>query len=49
MIEDCLPDNGYVSVIGDVFERERTIFPATALAFIRETQPSVGRARNAAL
>ena len=39
VIETHLLDNGYVSVAGDGFDRERAIFPATVLAFIRETQP----------
>ena len=39
VIEAHLLENGYVSVAGDGFDRERAIFPATVLAFIRETQP----------
>ena len=38
-IEAHLLANGYVSVAGDGFDRERAIFPETVLAFIRETQP----------
>ncbi len=38
-IESHLLDNGYVSVAGDGFDRERAIFPETMLTFIRETQP----------
>ncbi len=34
-----LLDNGYVSVAGDGFDRDRAIFPDVALEFIRETQP----------
>ena len=39
VIESHLLANGYVSVARDGFDRERAIFPATVLAFIRETQP----------
>ena len=39
VIETHLLDNGYVPVAGAGFDRERSIFPETALAFIRETQP----------
>ena len=39
VIEAHLLENGYVPVTGDGFDRERAIFPATVLAFIRETQP----------
>ncbi len=39
VIETHLLANGYVSVPGEGFDRERAIFPETALAFIRETQP----------
>ena len=39
VIEAHLLENGYVSVAGDGFDRERAIFPKTVLAFIRETQP----------
>ena len=39
VIETHLLTNGYVSVAADGFDRERAIFPATALEFIRETQP----------
>ena len=39
VIEAHLLDNGYVSIPGDGFDRERAVFPETALAFIRETQP----------
>ena len=38
VIEAHLLDNGYVPVAGAGFDRERAIFPETALAFIRETQ-----------
>ncbi len=40
-IEDHLLANGYVSVKPDGFDRERAIFPAVVLDFIRETQPKV--------
>ncbi len=39
VIEAHLLANGYVSVPGESFDRERAIFPETVLAFIRETQP----------
>ena len=39
VIEAHLLENGYVSIAGEGFDRERAIFPATILAFIRETQP----------
>ena len=39
VIESYLLTNGYVAVDRDVFDRERSIFPAAVLAFIRETQP----------
>ena len=39
VIETHLLENGYVSVAGAEFDRDRAIFPETALAFIRETQP----------
>ena len=39
VIEDHLLANGYTSVDRARFDRERAIFPRTALAFIRETQP----------
>ena len=39
VIEAHLLDNGYVPVAGEGFDRNRAIFPETALAFIRETQP----------
>ena len=39
VIEAHLLENGYVSIAGDGFDRERAIFPDTILAFIRETQP----------
>ena len=39
VIEAHLLQNGYVPVAGEGFDRERAIFPATVLAFIRETQP----------
>ena len=40
VIEAHLLDNGYVPIGGDGFDRERAIFPATVLGFIRETQPA---------
>ena len=40
VIEAHLLANGYVTVAGDGFDRERAIFPETVLAFIRETQPT---------
>ena len=39
IVEACLLDNGYVTIAGEGFDGERAIFPETALAFIRETQP----------
>ena len=39
VIEAHLLENGYVSIAGDGFDRERAIFPDTIIAFIRETQP----------
>ena len=39
VIEAHLLANGYVSVAGDGFDRERAIFSEVVLAFIRETQP----------
>ena len=39
VIEAHLLANGYVSVAGDGFDRERAVFPETVLGFIRETQP----------
>ena len=39
VIEAHLLANGYVSVPGAGFDRERAIFPEVALGFIRETQP----------
>ena len=39
VIDAHLLANGYVSIAGDSFDRERAIFPETVLAFIRETQP----------
>ena len=39
VIEAHLLAKGYVPVPRDGFDRERAIFPATALEFIRETQP----------
>ena len=41
VIEAHLLENGYVSIAGDGFDRERAVFPDTVLAFIRETQPKV--------
>ena len=39
VIEAHLLANGYVSVPGDHFDRDRAIFPQTVLDFIRGTQP----------
>ena len=39
VIEARLLGNGYVSVPGHGFDRERAVFPEVALGFIRETQP----------
>ena len=39
VIEAHLLANGYVSVAGGGFDRDRAIFPDVVLAFIRETQP----------
>ena len=39
VIEAHLLANGYVSVAGDGFDRERAVFPETLLTFVRETQP----------
>ena len=39
VIEACLLANGYTVVGRDGFDRERAIFPAVVLDFIRETQP----------
>ena len=39
VIEAHLLANGYVAVPNDGFDRDRAIFPQTALDFIRETQP----------
>jgi type I restriction enzyme, R subunit len=39
VIEQHLLKHGYVAVPRDGFDRERAIFPATVLAFVRETQP----------
>src|SRR5687767_6159566 len=39
VIEDHLLGNGYVSVAREGYDRERAIFPAAVLSFIRETQP----------
>ena len=39
VIEAHLLANGYERVDGEGFDRERAIFPETALAFVRETQP----------
>ncbi len=39
VIEAHLLENRYVPVAREGFDRERTIFPETVLAFIRETQP----------
>ena len=40
VIEAHLLEHGYVRVPGEGFDRERAIFPGSALAFIRETQPA---------
>ena len=40
VIEAHLLANGYVSVPGGAFDRERAIFPDAALDFIRRTQPA---------
>ena len=40
VIEAHLLAHGYVSLPREGFDRERAIFPDTALAFIRETQPT---------
>ena len=39
VIEAHLLENGYAPAAGAGFDRDRAIFPETALAFIRETQP----------
>ena len=39
VIESHLLAHGYVSVAQQGFDRERAIFPATVLDFIRSTQP----------
>ena len=39
VIETHLFQNAYLPVAREGFDRERAIFPATVLAFIRETQP----------
>ena len=39
VIEAHLLENGYAPAAGAGFDRGRAIFPETALAFIRETQP----------
>ena len=39
VIDAHLLANGYESIAGNGFDRERAIFPETSLAFIRETQP----------
>ena len=39
-IESHLLEHGFVSVSREGFDRERAILPETALAFIRQTQPS---------
>ena len=40
VIENCLLANGYGRVPGEGYDRARAVFPDTALAFIRETQPA---------
>jgi hypothetical protein len=47
VIETHLLANGYVTVNRDGFDRERAIFPATVLAFIRATQPKEWGNRDA--
>ena len=39
VIEAHLLQNGYIPIAREDFDRDRAIFPATVLAFIRETQP----------
>ena len=39
VIETHLLENGYVPGAREGFDRNRAIFPETALTFIRETQP----------
>ena len=39
VIETHLLENGYVLIPDEGFDRERAIFPETALGFIQETQP----------
>ena len=39
VIEAHLLQNGYIPIAREGFDRDRAIFPATVLAFIRETQP----------
>ena len=49
VIKAHLLANGYVVVINNGFDRERAIFPQTALGFIREDSAGrVGEARSAA-
>ena len=38
VVEAHLLENGYVSIAGEDFDRERAIFPDAVFAFIRETQ-----------
>ena len=40
VIEAHLLANGYVAIGGGGFDRDRAIFPSTALGFIRQTQPN---------
>ncbi|MDN5870814.1 MAG: hypothetical protein L0H73_08880 [Nitrococcus sp.] len=40
-IEAVLLANGYARVEAQGFDRERAVFPAEALAFIRATRPKV--------
>ena len=42
VIETHLLANGYASIAGDGFDRERAIFPETVLALIRGTHPAEG-------
>jgi type I restriction enzyme, R subunit len=39
VIEQYLLEHGYIAVPRDGFDRERAVFPAVVLDFIRETQP----------
>ena len=49
VIETHLLENGYVSVAGECFDRERAIFPETVLdVHSRDPAEGVGQARSAA-